>query len=349
MAVRHPEPFWRKQTNCYYVQIGKKQIRLSTDKTEAYRLYHELMSKPPELAQSFLPPSDQLVVKIVDDFLEWAKCNRAEATYDIYSRLLQKFAEAIPSELTVSDLRPFHVTRVMDANSAVWSDNTKRDFAVTVQRAFNWAEKQGFLERNPLRHVEKPAREAREMAVSPVDHAAILAAIEEPNFRDLVELAWETGSRPVELRKIEARFVAENRVVFPPKEAKGKKHHRVIYLATDKAREIASRLCQSNPGGPILRNSAGSPWTKDSINCAFCRLKKKLGVKFHMGAFRKGFTTEALKNGVDTVTLAHVLGHRDAAMISRVYGRVQQDPEHMAEAARRAKSPRPNVKDDAKT
>ena len=348
-ASKHPEPFWRKQTNCFYVQVGKKQHRLSADKTEAYRLYHELMSRPPEMATSPLAPSEQLVVKIVDDFLEWAKCNRAPATYDIYHRLLQKFAEAIPGELTVSDLKPFHVTRVMDANSPIWSDNTKRDFAVTVQRAFNWAEKQGLLERNPLRHVEKPAREAREMAVSPVDHAAILAAIEEPNFRDLVELAWETGSRPVELRKIEARFVSDNRIVFPPKEAKGKRHHRVIYLGTDTARETVERLCQINPEGPILRNSAGKPWTKDSINCAFFRLKKKLGVKFHMGAFRKGFTTEALKNGVDTVTLAHLLGHRDASMISRVYGRVQQDPVHMAEAARRAKSPRPKRDGDSKT
>jgi integrase len=59
-----------------------------------------------------------------------------------------------------------------------------------------------------------------------------------------------------------------------------------------------------------------------------------------MGPFRKGFTTEALKNGVDTVTLAHLLGHRDAAMISRVYGRVQQDPTFMAEAARKAKTAR---------
>ena len=46
---QHPEPFWRKQTKCYYVQIGKKQHRLSKDRDEAYRLYHELMAKPPEV------------------------------------------------------------------------------------------------------------------------------------------------------------------------------------------------------------------------------------------------------------------------------------------------------------
>jgi hypothetical protein len=199
-AAKHPGPFWRKQTNCYYVQIGKKQHRLSTEKGEAYRLYHELMSRSPEEPEMTPARTGLFVVQVVDDFLEWAKCNRAAATYDIYNRLLQKFAEAIPKTLAVAEVKPYHVTRVMDANSAIWSENTKRDFAVTVQRAFNWAEKQGLLEKNPLRHVEKPAREARELAVSPVDLSAILAAVGDPSFRDLIELAWETGvTKPVKL------------------------------------------------------------------------------------------------------------------------------------------------------
>jgi integrase len=32
-----------------------------------------------------------------------------------------------------------------------------------------------------------------------------------------------------------------------------------------------------------------------------------------------------------------LLGHRDATMVSKIYGRVQNDPEHMARAAERAK------------
>ena len=89
--------------------------------------------------------------------------------------------------------------------------------------------------------------------------------------------------------------MSDNRVVFPPKEAKGKKHHRVIYLATERLARSSGGCARPIPDGPMLRNSAGKPWTKDSINCAFCRLKKKLGTKFHMGAFRKGFATEALE------------------------------------------------------
>jgi integrase len=140
------------------------------------------------------------------------------------------------------------------------------------------------------------------------------------------------------LPKIEARFLdlESNRIVFPPKQAKGKKYYRTIYLA-ERARRIVSRLAEVNASGSLLLNSEGNPWNKDAINCAFCRLEKKIGKKYHMGAFRKGYATKALKAGVDTVTVAHLLGHRDPSMGSKVYGQLQQDPEHMAKSARKAK------------
>jgi integrase len=223
------------------------------------------------------------------------------------------------------------------------------------------------------------------------EYARVIEAVKEPCFRDLLEMAWETGARVQELRKIDARFVdfSNGRIVLPPKQTKGKKYYRVIYL-TERGREIVERLVRERPGGPLLLNSDGKPWTKDAINCTFCRLQLALGrkalaelgvaaerpgrfreagieperlewaceehraavrrwqketvklarehgPKYHLGAFRKGFATEALKAGVDTVTMAHLMGHRDPSMVSRVYGHVQQDPEHMAKAARRAR------------
>jgi hypothetical protein len=66
----HPEPFWRASRNCYFVQIGKRQHRLSTDRDEAYRLYHELMSRPPERRQQPIVSASPLVVEVIDAFLE---------------------------------------------------------------------------------------------------------------------------------------------------------------------------------------------------------------------------------------------------------------------------------------
>ncbi len=149
---QHPEPFWRQQTQCYYVQIGKKQHRLSSDREDAFRVYHELMSRPPDAPRPPVPPNARRAVEIIDQA--------------------------------------------------------------------------------PLARVRKPSREGREMAITPALYRRIIKAVKEPNFRDLIELAWETGACVQELRKIEARFVDSRRprIVFPRRESKGKRHH-LRYLA----------------------------------------------------------------------------------------------------------------------
>ncbi len=48
--------------------------------------------------------------------------------------------------------------------------------------------------------MRKPSREGREMAITPPQYRQIIKAVKEPNFRDLIELARETGARVQELR-----------------------------------------------------------------------------------------------------------------------------------------------------
>jgi integrase len=281
MPRRHPQPFWRSSKNCWYVQLGKSQKRLSPDREEAFRLYHELMAQQPgtvdvPAVQSF--DDDPLVVELCDLFLEWTLANKAKATYKWYLHNIQMFVDSIARDLRVSRLKPFHVTQAMDAHTD-WMPNTKWDFARAVQRAFNWAVDQGLIASSPVKRVLKPTPEPRDLVISPTDFELIMANVADPRLRDLLVLAWETGARVQELRKIEARFVnlAESRIVFPPREAKCKKYYRVVYLATDRAREIVERLCRANPFGAILRSGRGTPWTKNSINCAFVRLRARIG------------------------------------------------------------------------
>jgi integrase len=334
---KNREPFWRSDRACWYVQSGTRHIRLSPDKDEAWRLWHEFMAKPPEQRAAPRPPDTRLVAVVLDTFLDWVKANKAHNTYTWNRARIQAFLDAIPPLLAVSDLKPHHVTRVMDAHPG-WSASTKNGFGRSVQQAFRWAKRQGLIDSNPIEYVEKPGGQAREMAISPAQYTAIMEVVTEPCARTLLHAAWETGARPQELRAIEARHIDFDlrRIVFPASESKGKKRQRVIYL-TDEGLAILKPLCEERPAGALLRNSDGETWTKDAINCFFCRLKKKLGVKYHLGAFRKGYATEAIKAGVDVISLAHLLGHQDATMLSKVYAKVHQDPVHMADMAKKAR------------
>jgi hypothetical protein len=79
---KHPKPFWRDARQCYFVQIGKKQVRLSPDRDEAFRLYHELMTRPPEQPPAAVATATpHLVVEILDEFLEWSAKHTAPRTY----------------------------------------------------------------------------------------------------------------------------------------------------------------------------------------------------------------------------------------------------------------------------
>ena len=126
---------------------------------------------------------------------------------------------------------------------------------------------------------QKAGREAREMAVSPAEYVTVIDTVGEPCFRDLIELSWETGARVQELRKIEARFFDEEagRVVFPPTPAKREEVPPCDLPDRTGRRRSCGGLPGIHPKGPILPNSGGNPWNKDSINCAFCRLQLALG------------------------------------------------------------------------
>ena len=271
----------RFSTRCWYVQLGKKQLRLSPDREEAFQIYYDLMSRgsegPNSSPKALSTSASTLVVEVLDTFLDWCGQNRAGRTYHFYLENIQRFATRVAADLTVEELKPFHVTRAM-ADFPNWGNNTKYDFIGVLSCALNWAVDEELIERNPLARMKKPTRESREMAVTPEEYVRIMGTIEEPHFRDLIEISWETGSRVQELRKLEARFVdlMNGRILLPPSKAKGKKHYRVIYL-TDRAGEIVTRLCKEAPAGPLLRNSEGNPWTKDAINNAFCRLQLALG------------------------------------------------------------------------
>jgi integrase len=159
-----------------------------------------------------------------------------------------------------------------------WGPTTRNDAISHVQRAFHWAVNQRILVRLPLPKLEdKPRRRRREVVYTATEFAEILAAIPDAEFRDLLEFLWETGCRPIEGRILERRHVdLEKQIaILPPSNNKTRKAERVIIL-TDRATEILRRRSESVESGILLLNTRGRPWTKDSINCRFQRLKKKL-------------------------------------------------------------------------
>jgi integrase len=326
------KPFFIKRLRAWYVWSDGKQIRLGPDKQAAFQHYCELIAQPSEINR------DAPVVALCDEFLDWCQQHRSARTYEWYRGNLQSFCAFIGRGVTIAQLQPYHVSNWLARHHKGRSPNTIRGGIRAVQRACNWAVRQGYLLRSPVAHMEKPAQVSREIVITDEQWAEITKDADAA-WLDFLTILYETGCRPHEARIVESRHVdlLNRRWVFPVSESKGKRLPRVVYL-NDVAFEIVKRRCQQHPAGPIFRNSRGIPWTRNAIRCRF-RKHKSLASGLCATAIRHTWTTNAIRRGVDPVTAAILLGHSDPATLSRHYQHLSVDKNFLLAAATRATTP----------
>ncbi|VTS08056.1 tyrosine-type recombinase/integrase [Tuwongella immobilis] len=341
--AHQPKPFFRTARNAWYIQLDGQQIKLapgpknSTTEKAAWSQFHEIVAQRKiSLRSNTAQPSDNSaalsVAHLCDKYLDWCKTHRASRTYDGYLWHLQRFIESLPDAISLpaTSLRPYHIVEWIDKYPD-WGQTYRRNAIAAIKRVYAWGEELGYIESNPIRKIRKPSPARREQVITPDDWIKIRDHYPEGDpFRDVLEFAWETGCRPMEIKRIEARHVdlPRHRVVFPPAESKGKRKARVIYL-TARAEAALSRRLVATPTGILFKNADGLPWTASAMSCRFARLKKSLGVKYAAYSFRHSFAQRLLVSGVDHLTVAELLGHCDGTMIAKTYQHLAESSEHL--------------------
>ena len=330
--ARFRKPFFRPARGLWYVWHDGKQVNLGADKDAAFTTWHALRSAAPE------PPAEtrKLLVVVIDAFLDFVEKHRDGHTYRWYKDRLQLFVKTIPAALTLDQLKPFHVQKWIDGYPDL-SSGSKRNYCRSIVRCMNWAEEQGYVQRSPLAHFRKPPGGNKELVVTPEQYQALLDRTDDQEFKDLLTVTWETGCRPQESLRVEARHMdlPNRRWHFAASESKNKRKQRIVYL-TDKALEITKRLMEKHPAGPLFRNVDGRPWTTDATNCRFQRIKKQKGIKFSLYALRHSFAHHAMTKGVDSITVATFLGHSDPTLLARTYSHISQNQTFLQEQLKKA-------------
>ena len=269
------------------------------------------------------------VAAILQEFLGWLEANSKPTTYEWYRGYLKRFHQFIGSSITVGNLKPLHVERWI-LSEGLTTNNSKRAAQRSVKRAMAWAVEMGYIKNSPLTTMKLSRYERGERCLTEKEFRDFLAKVKEQDFRDYLSFLWETGSRPQEIRLIQAEHVDGDRVVLPLVDSKGGKFNRVIYL-NKKAKAIVDRLCSE---GFVFRNlNSDKPWTKSAIRYRF----RKMGEAAIGRVLRHTWITRALKSGVDTTTVAVLAGHKDTTMIQRNYQHLALDHDYLGEAANQVK------------
>ena len=384
---RSPKPWYWKARKGWYVTIDGTRHHLADKKKAADKRFHQLMAQP----RQRIIQTDCLAA-IFDKFLTWTEKHRAADTYEWYRSRLELFVKKYP-DLRVSEFKPFHVQEWIDEIDGVKS-GTLRNYCRAVKRACKWAKQQGYLSENPIADFPLPKGGKRDTVIGEEEFRRILELVPSSEFRELLEVTWETGCRPQESLALEARHVqlTNSRWVFEESEAKGDMG-RVVYL-TDRAAAITKKQMLRYPTGKLFRNSSGKPWTTEAVNCAFIRLQHRLGLsianqqglepseqeiqdfskslrptrrekgkkvtktkrelyvearrklrlrnaeelapKYCLYVLRHSWATHALQRGVDSLTVAVLMGHKDPSTLAKVYQHLAHNPDYLLGQVRRA-------------
>jgi integrase len=352
--------YWKTSHNCFYMKEpgnNRREVRLDPNEEAATKIMHQILGGVID------PRPGMKVANLVAAFLDSCKASTAEGTYEWYRGHCLSFADSLPATLAVDQLKGIHLQqwiekrypRTVDREKVLadWqrqkkkgrprvkpaTDTTRNGAMRAVQRVFNWAIQMGLIERSPLDRIKKPQPENRDAYLWPEQFDRLLSLIKDEPFRDVAVVFRQTGCRPLEIRSVEARQIDWQGGYWRfEKQAKGnklKKRIRFVHL-NDVALAICRKWAERYPQGPIFRNADDNPWRKNALVDRCRRLREKLDFHVCPYAMRHTFATDAIIAGVDLVTVARLLGHKNLDMLNEIYEHVQRRGDHMKKSLDRA-------------
>lgn len=330
-------PFYREDRGAWYVRTngGRTQKRLHEDEEKAMQLWAEM------LAVDNPQDAGAPVAAIAERFLAWAERNVAASTYDWYLYYLVRFCNEHGTRPTRT-LKPYHVTQWLDQN-ATWGDSSRRAAVMVVKRCLNWAVREGYLEKNPLAAVEKPAAQRRRTVIDDEQHRAMMLAEDKSGtrrpgpFRAVMIALRHSGARPGTVASVSAADVSPtfDRWIMQQHKTRKKTGKPLTVYLSPCLQTLTRILAERRTTGPLFLNSRHEPWTRNAIRTRMRNLRKKLNLPpgTVAYAYRHTYATKALLNGTDVSTVAELLGHGDIRMIQDHYGHLDQAAGHLKQAA----------------
>lgn len=327
-------PWYRKARDQWCVTIDDKITTLLDaeghpvtgidNRAGAERAWHELhaLARVPDAGE------DNEVRTVLELYLQDMERRGVSAkTLATYTGYFQSFLTRYP-KLPVRDLKPSHVHAWWQLSHPAWGSSTRNLSGAAFKAAFRWAASPGkggaIVPKNPLDGMPLPTMRKRssEVVVSDAEFASLLAVVKAEETRDLLTVAWETGTRPVNLSRATAANLTEdgNALLFADWNTEpGSAVHKtfkatgrpLVVPLTDAARAVVLRLIDRHQIGPLFRTPTGLPWTDMRLANTVLHYAKRAGLKGRFTAYscRHTRATALLEAGHSDTDVAAILGN----------------------------------------
>ncbi len=204
-----------------------------------------------------------------------------------------------------------------------------------VKAYLNWyAAEHNAQSWNPLAKVKSPRRPKELLHPVSLDHVRSLLDHCPPGTftgdrdRAILLFLLDTGVRHQELTNLTVGQLdlmnGEAKVVW----GKGRKD-RTVFVGERTGQALVNYLAQRqalDPASPLWVQENGDPLAKTGIRQAIRRRAEQANVpEPGMHAFRRAFAVNALRNGMDVISLQRILGHADLETLHRYLDLVTDD------------------------
>ncbi len=282
---------------------------------------------------------DNTVVAILERYLDDLQKRASAKSYANYRAFFQSFDKQWPG-LLVRDLKPFHVQQWWELAHKPWGSSLQNLSGTALKAALRWAKEPGkggaIIASNPLEGFKLPTMRKRsaEVVVSQEEFDGMLSLVKSDAVRDIIVVAWETGTRPINLIRATAKNVGESGrfLLFAewntePGSTVHKTHKntgRPLQVPLPPLAEaIIARLAERYPTGPLFRTARGAEWNDSRLANTVLHYAKRAGLAGRFTAYscRHSKATSLLEAGVSDVDVAAILGNTPA-IIHKNYSHV---------------------------
>ena len=347
--ARHATLWQRGRDGMYMTTMDGRQVKLSKNKAEARRLFHQLMGGG-RAAPAACPFS---VRKLCDTYLDRTAGRKTARRTELLARYLQRFCDAF-GHRRPETLKPHEVNDWLDGLESRAKPRPRRPggpkpepkplagsskalIVTMVKAVFNWAATEGYVASSPLAKLTRRKIARRERVLTPDEYRRVAAAAA-PGFRDFLTVLAMTGCRPFsEAARLTAADIdfGKGRTVFARHKNAGKGKIRVVYYppaVLARLRELAAE----RPTGPLLVNARGTAWDEDNVSHYLRTVADRAGIeRFPCYALRTTYISAALARGVPVETVAALCGN-SPKVIHAHYNSVDKMEDVLRAAAEKA-------------